>query len=128
MASVEFSFNKATYEEMRDFILANHPEDKKWFKGEAFEVQPVKVGVDVLGADGKPIFYQVKDKNGNYLFNEDGTPKMRKKKKMVETSETHEVYNHLKAKRAFFGKYAPDKLPKEGKAKKTNKSDDMKDW
>ena len=109
---------------MADYIEENEPQDKAWFKSIAFDMRKTKKAVDKVDKDGKPIYKQAKDKNGNFKFNPDGSPKMIKAKEYidVEDSEAKPVFNLLKAKMAFCEKYMPDILPNpESKNKATKR-------
>jgi hypothetical protein len=105
---------------MADYIEKNAPQDKQWFLSVAYDMRKKKKAIDKLDADGKPIYKQAKDKDGNFKFNPDGSPKMIKAKEYIdiENSEEQPVYNLLKAKMAFCEKYMPDLLPAPDKKKK----------
>ncbi len=120
-------FKKATLKDMMDYIKENAPKDKSWFKSVSFDTRKTKVSVPVLDGEGNPVMYQEKDKAGNPKF-KDGKPVMRQKVKMVESAdgEEKELFNLLKAKRAFYGKYFPELLPVA--EKKVKPSDELKDW
>ena len=113
---------------MREYIETNAPQDKAWFKSVSMDMRKKKKAVDKVDADGKPIYKQAKDKNGNFKFNRDGSPKMIKSKTYIEIedSKAEPVYNLLKAKIAFCEKYMPDVLPNPDD--KTKASDFLKDW
>lgn len=113
---------------MKEYIETNAPQDKAWFKSVSMDMRKKKKAIDKVDANGNPIYKQAKDKNGNYKFNPDGSPKMIKAKEYidVEDSEAQPVYNLLKAKMAFCEKYMPDVLPNPDD--KTKASDFLKDW
>ena len=113
---------------MKEYIETNAPQDKAWFKSVSMDMRKKKKAIDKVDADGKPIYKQAKDKNGNFKFNPDGSPKMIKAKEYIEIedSKAEPVYNLLKAKNAFCEKYMPDVLPNPDD--KTKASDFLKDW
>ncbi len=113
---------------MKEYIETNAPQDKAWFKSVSMDMRKKKKAIDKVDADGKPIYKQAKDKNGNFKFNPDGSPKMIKAKEYIEIedSKAEPVYNLLKAKIAFCEKYMPDVLP--NPEDKTKASDFLKDW
>lgn len=113
---------------MKEYIETNAPQDKAWFKSVSMDMRKKKKAIDKVDADGKPIYKQAKDKNGNFKFNPDGSPKMIKAKEYIEIedSKAEPVYNLLKAKIAFCEKYMPDVLPNPDD--KTKASDFLKDW
>ena len=128
MAEKKWEFKKITLPEMMKYIEINAPQDKAWFKSVAFDMRKTKKAIDKIGDDGKPVYKQAKDKNGNYKFNADGTPKMVKAREYVEVEDStaKPVFNLLKAKRAFCARYMADILPKE--STKTKASDDLLNW
>lgn len=113
---------------MKEYIETNAPQDKAWFKSVSMDMRKKKKAIDKVDADGKPIYKQAKDKNGNFKFNPDGSPKMIKAKEYIEIEDStaEPVYNLLKAKIAFCEKYMPDVLP--NPEDKTKASDFLKDW
>lgn len=113
---------------MKEYIETNAPQDKAWFKSVAYDLRKKKKAIDKIGADGKPIYKQAKDKNGNFKFNPDGSPKMIKAKEYIEVEDStaEPVYNLLKAKTAFCHRYMPELLPKPEEQEKA--SDFLKDW
>lgn len=113
---------------MKEYIETNAPQDKAWFKSVSMDMRKKKKAIDKVDADGKPIYKQAKDKNGNFKFNPDGSPKMIKAKEYIEIedSKAEPVYNLLKAKIAFCERYMPDVLPNPDD--KTKASDFLKDW
>ena len=113
---------------MKEYIETNAPQDKAWFKSVSMDMRKKKNAIDQVDADGKPIYKQAKDKNGNFKFNPDGSPKMIKAKEYIEIEDStaEPVYNLLKAKIAFCEKYMPDVLP--NPEDKTKASDFLKDW
>ena len=113
---------------MKEYIETNAPQDKAWFKSVSMDMRKKKKAIDKVDADGKPIYKQAKDKNGNFKFNPDGSPKMIKAKEYIEIEDStaEPVYNLLKAKIAFCEKYMPDVLPNPDD--KTKASDFLKDW
>lgn len=113
---------------MKEYIETNAPQDKAWFKSVSMDMRKKKKAIDKVDADGKPIYKQAKDKNGNFKFNPDGSPKMIKAKEYIEIedSKAEPVYNLLKAKIAFCERYMPDVLP--NPEDKTKASDFLKDW
>lgn len=124
----KWNFKTITLPMMMEYIEKNAPADKAWFKSVAFDMRKTKKAIDKIGADGKPVYKQAKDKNGNYKFNTDGTPKMVKAREYVEVEDStaKPVFNLLKAKRAFCARYMADILPKE--STKTKASDDLLNW
>lgn len=113
---MEYNFKNLKLEQMVAYIEANAPQDKKWFKEQAFEMRGKKVAVPQFDKDGKPIMKT--DKNG----------KSKQVVKMVEEvgGEQTPVFNLLKAKYAFCKRYMPEIVPK---AKETKKASDLlKDW
>lgn len=113
---------------MKEYIETNAPQDKAWFKSVSMDMRKKKKAIDKVDADGNPIYKQAKDKNGNFKFNPDGSPKMIKAKEYIEIedSKAEPVYNLLKAKIAFCERYMPDVLP--NPEDKTKASDFLKDW
>lgn len=124
----KWEFKKITLPMMMEYIEKNAPADKAWFKSVAFDMRKTKKAIDKVDANGKPVYKQAKDKNGNYKFNADGTPKMIKAREYVEVEDSNAkpVFNLLKAKRAFCARYMADILPKENA--KTKASDDLLNW
>ena len=110
-------YKKITLAFMLDYIEENAPQDKAWFKKVAYDLRPEKQKV--------------------FLFNSDGSPKMKVNKKgekyqvskmvSVEGSDVKPVFNLLKAKRAFCERYMSDILPK-AKPKAPKATDRLKDW
>lgn len=113
---------------MRDYIEENAPQDKAWFKSVSMDMRKKKKAIDKVDADGKPIYKQAKDKNGNFKFNPDGSPKMIKAKEYIEIEDStaEPIYNLLKAKTAFCHRYMPELLP--NPEDKTKASDFLKNW
>ena len=110
-----YEFKTLTLEQMVKYIEDNAPQDKKWFKEQAFEMRGKKVAVRQFDKDGNPIMKT--DKNG----------KVKQAVKMVEEEgEKTPVFNLLKAKYAFCDRYMPEIVPKAKEAKKA--SDLLKDW
>ena len=113
-----YNYKTLNLEQMKEYIEQNAPQDKEWFKGVAFvETYPKKVV---------------------YLFNPDGTPKMKMSKKTGKEYHAKELiddlsgtpkmqFNLLEAKEAFVERYMPEIKP-EKKAPKEKKSDFLKDW
>lgn len=124
----KWEFKKITLPMMMEYIEKNAPADKAWFKSVAFDMRKTKKAIDKVDGNGNPIYKQAKDKNGNYKFNADGTPKMIKAREYIEVEDStaKPVFNLLKAKRAFCAKYMADILPKE--TPKTKASDDLLNW
>lgn len=111
-----YEFKTLTLEQMVAYIEANAPQDKRWFKEQAFEMRGKKVAVPQFDKDGNPIMKT--DKKGN----------AKQAVKMVEDKDSVKtpVFNLLKAKYAFCNKYMPEIVPK---AKTTKKASDLlKDW
>lgn len=114
------------------YVAEKHPEDKKWFKGIAFDMRKKKQARLKFDANGKPIMKQAKDKKGDKKYNPDGTPVMIQAKEYfdIEDSEEKPVFNLLKAKNAFVDKYA-DELPglkPEVEEKEPTAIEQMEDW
>jgi hypothetical protein len=96
-----FDFKKLTAEEIHSFMEEHATaQQKKDFKKEAFPAQPKKTSKKLYTADGEPIMYQLKDKDGNPKFNDKGEPIMRQKIEMVVVAggETKATFSLLKAK------------------------------
>lgn len=112
---IKMNYKKITLEEMVLFIRDNDKEEgTKFIKG-FYEKEPAKTKlVNVLDAEGKPETY----------INKKGKTAIRKKRVAVG-AETKEVYNVLKAKRAFYDRYK-DKIEFENapKEKAEEKKDD----
>ena len=112
---------------MADYIEKNAPQDKAWFKSVSYVMRKKKKAIDKM-ENGKPVYKQAKDKNGNLKFNPDGSPKMIKAKEYIEIedSEAKPVFNLLKAKIAFCERYMPDLLPTPEEKKKA--TDRIANW
>ena len=113
---MEYNFKNLKLEQMVAYIEENAPQDKKWFKEQAFEMRGKKVAVPQFDKDGNPIMKT--DKKG----------RVKQAVKMVEEEggEKTPVFNLLKAKYAFCKRYMPEIIPK---AKETTKASDLlKDW
>lgn len=112
---------------MADYIEKNAPQDKAWFKSVSYDMRKKKKAIDKM-ENGKPVYKQAKDKNGNYKVNPDGSPKMIKAKEYIEIedSEAKPVFNLLKAKIAFCERYMPDLLPTPEEKKKA--TDRIANW
>lgn len=120
-----FDFKHLKAEEIYKFMEENAtPAQKKAFKKEAFPVKTKKVSKKLYTADGEPIMYQLKDKNGNPKFNDNGEPIMRQKIEMVEVAggESKASFSLLKAKWWFAENFpkevvnVPEKKDKEATA------------
>lgn len=82
-----FEFKSLKAEDIHDFMEEHAtPAQKKAFKKVAFPVKTEKISKKLYSADGEPIMYQLKDKNGNLKFDDEGKPVMRQKIKMVEVA------------------------------------------
>lgn len=94
---VIFDYNKLTAEDMRDYIVKNHntKEDKEEFKKNAFEIKSKKVAVQVIGKDGKPVYYV--DKKGKTRIRQTYVDK--------PSGEKNLTFNNLKAKKYFYETY-----------------------
>ena len=126
-------FTKANYktislQDMAEYIEANAPKDKAWFKAIAFEPRKKKVAVEVKDGEGNPVRYQVMTKEGKPKLDKRGNPVYRNKIKMIETADGEEksVFNLLKAKREFYSRYFPNELPTA--EKKIKPTDILNDW
>lgn len=124
---MEMDFKHIDLDFMADYIEKNEPQDKAWFKSVAYDMRKKKKAVDKM-ENGKPVYKQAKDKNGNFKFNPDGSPKMIKAKEYIEIedSEAKPVFNLLKAKIAFCEKYMPGLLP--NTETKTKATDRIANW
>ena len=111
-----YDFKKLTLGQMAKYIEDNAPQDKKWFKEQAFEMRCKKVAVLQFDANGNPVMKTHKN----------GKVKQAVKMVNVEGGEKKPVLNLLKAKRAFCERYMPELIPT---AKDTTKASDLlKDW
>lgn len=112
---------------MADYIEKNAPQDKGWFKSVSYDMRKKKKAIDKK-ENGKPVYKQAKDKNGNLKFNADGSPKMIKAKEYIEIedSEAKPIFNLLKAKIAFCERYMPELLPTPEEKKKA--TDRIANW
>lgn len=127
-----FDFKHLTAEEIYKFMEDNAtPAQKKAFKKEAFPMVAQKTSKKLFTADGEPIMYQLKDKNGNLQFNDDGTPKMRQRIEMVEVAggEKKPTFSLLKAK-WWFAENFPGEVVNvpEKKDKEATPGDLFKNW
>lgn len=106
----KFDFKKLTAKQIYTYMEANATaEQKKAFKAETFPVVGKKTSKKLFDADGKPIMYQVKDKDGNPKVDDNGNPVMRQKVEMVAVadSEAKPTFSLLKAK-WWFAENFPD--------------------
>lgn len=112
-----YDFKTLGLEEMVDYIEKNAPQEKRWFKEQAYELRAKKTAVRQFDNNGNPIMKT--DKNG----------KLKQVVKMVEVegSEKKPVFNLLKAKYAFCNKFMPEIIPV-AKPKKAKASDLLADW
>lgn len=112
-----YEFKTLTLEQMADYIEQNAPQDKRWFKEEAFEMRGKKTAVRQFDANGNPIMKI--DKNG----------KAKQVVKMVEIegSAKAPVFNLLKAKYAFCKRYMPKIIPV-AKEKQSKAADILANW
>lgn len=124
---MEMDFKHIDIDFMADYIEKNAPQDKAWFKSVAYDMRKKKKAVDKM-ENGKPVYKQAKDKNGNFKFNPDGSPKMIKAKEYIEIedSEAKPVFNLLKAKIAFCERYMSHLLP--NTETKTKPTDRIANW
>ncbi len=95
----EYIINKGlSKEQLEDFAKVAYPKHNK------------KKGVNILDVEGKPITYQMKDKDGNLMFDDKGNPIMRALKKMVETNEpAPATFSRLKAL-SWINEHYPDDI------------------
>ena len=121
-----FDFKHLKAEEIYKFMEEHaSAKQKKDFKKEAFPVKTKKVSKKLYSADGEPIMYQLKDKDNNPKFDDDGKPIMRQKIKMVEVAdgESKATFSLLTAKWWFAENFpgavenVPEKKEKEKSAK-----------
>lgn len=112
-----YDFKKLTLEQMVDYIEKNAPQDKAWFKSEAFETRTQKKAVKQFDADGKPIM----------KIGKDGKPRQAVKMEEIKGGKKEQVFNLLAAKYAFAKRYMPEIIPT-AKEKKPKASDILANW
>ena len=87
MEDNKLDFERLTAQQIYDYMMVNATdEQKKDFKETAFPTRIKKTSKKLFTADGQPILYQVKDKNGNPKL-KDGKPVTRQKIEMVEVAD-----------------------------------------
>lgn len=90
MEDNRLDFEKLTAQQIYDYMTENATdEQKKKFKKAAFPARMQRASKKLFTADGQPIMYQLKDKDGNPKF-KDGQPVMRQKIEMVELADGEE--------------------------------------
>lgn len=127
-----FDFNHLTAEEIHDFMEEHAtPAQRKAFMKVAFPVKTKKISKKLFSANGEPIMYQLKDKDGNPKFNDKGEPIMRQKIEMVEIAggDSKPTFSLLKAKWWFAENFPGevDNVP-EKKEKKAPASKLFENW
>ena len=131
MEDKRLDFETLTAQQIYDFMTENATADqKKKFKETAFPARTQRTSKKLFTADGQPIMYQLKDKDGNPKF-KDGKPVMRQRIEMVEVAdgEAKPTFSLLAAKWWFAENFpeAVDNVP-EKKEKKATAKDIFTDW
>lgn len=108
---------KLTREEKKDFYAKTHPVVKQ------------KVSKKVFDAEGKPVLYQVRNKDKSFKFDKDGKPVLRQKIEMVEKAGGNEKaqFSIIEAKN-WVVEHFPDEVINAPKGKKEEKKDPFGDW
>ena len=116
----KLDFEKLTAQQIYDYMTEHATaEQKKKFKEAAFPTRTKKVSKNLFSADGQPIMYQLKDKDGQPKFDANGNPVMRQKIEMVEAAEgvSKPTFSLLNAKWWFADNFseAVENVPERGK-------------
>ena len=121
-----FDFKKLKAEDIYTYMEENATaKQKKDFMKVAFPVRTKKVSQKIYDANGNAVMYQLKDKDNNPKFDDNGKPIMRQKIKMVEVADgdSKPTFSLLTAKWWFADNFpgavenVPEKKEKEKSAK-----------
>lgn len=125
-----YIYNHITLEEMKNFIVSEHEEDKAWFKGVLFENKKPKKAVIKVDVNGNPIPYYVKKKDGTFKTDKNGNKIQRFKTIMVydANSKDERKPNILKAKREFCLRYFPELVPIKSKKIINSVLEEIDNW
>lgn len=123
----KFDYKSLTVKDIHDYMDAHATaEQKAEFMKVAFPKKQERKAQVLKDTNGNILMQAAKDKDGNPKLNEDGSPVMIPKKKMVivADSEAKKAYNHLEAKKWFANTFhdVVDNAPNPDKKKETASS------
>ena len=124
-------YKKMTAKDIKDFLNEKNlsKEEKREFYKYTHPSVNQKLSKKVFDADGKPVMYQIKNKDKSLKYDTDGKPVMRQKIEMVEKQDGNvsTQFSMIKAKEWVVNNY-PDEVKNKPKKKEETAKDPFADW